>query len=770
MDDAKREVVRAIARAFEGLIDPGDADMTRFVATLADCVLVDEAKREIVIDKLAVLQALLYEGGMASDFGPRAPGNAAEWIAEAVATSKIPHRDGRGGWAGGFVRRHDSDTKILPAARDGYAFTFSQSMIGEIIPRAMTIAKMTGRSGFVGIRHLVMAMAYPDSNEVWRSCGFNSKPDVQALIRPIIVSRIQSEKIPGENIKAWAELGSSPTPPPPREKFEFTKFVLTTPPPPPAPPPPPPSGEESTPIHDDAPAEIDALGREGFADALADRIVIARGLARSGSVNDPARDQAFMIHLHGAWGSGKSSVLNFLRKRLETRWLYQLHEPPRADEQIYAEWLVVDFNAWKFQRLSPAWWTMLVQIQKAAEARAPHTDAWMWLKFRWLWLRWKLKTLSALTAGAIILLSLALASTMGLIRLAADAKGLIDAFTGLGGLLGGLGALAGVYAFGRSLVAPDDAVAKLHAETAGDPYAVMIDSFNAVIAGIGKPVIVFIDDLDRCDADYVTTLLESIQTMLRSAPITYLIAADRKWICASFSKRYADFEATDPDAGRPVGYQFLDKLFQISTNLPSLPENRRNDFWKQLLARARNAQPHDSPVQKQEIANTARDMLKTVTTHEEQLNVLQSSAVNQNPQLEEAVRSAFAVRAASATEETRTLHRLEKFGALIEPNPRSMKRLVNAINMSRGRMVLERRDTVSFEAIARWTMLELRWPLLADWLAEKPARIGRNQRADNASVDLVMQGLLKDRMVAATIKGGPDAGRLDATQVVAITG
>jgi hypothetical protein len=52
-----------------------------------------------------------------------------------------------------------------------------------------------------------------------------------------------------------------------------------------------------------------------------------------------------------------------------------------------------------------------------------------------------------------------------------------------------------------------------------------------------------------------------------------------------------------------------------------------------------------------------------------------------------------------------------------------MKRMVNAFAMRQAIGVLEGAEADS-SVLARWTILEQRWPALADLLAEKPERIG----------------------------------------------
>ena len=105
-------------------------------------------------------------------------------------------------------------------------------------------------------------------------------------------------------------------------------------------------------MHADDPATVDELGRRPFAEVIAARIeeVWATSHAkRAGDGRDAGR--AFMVHLHGPWGAGKTSVLNFLRAHLQD-----------ADRPSAHRWVVVEFNAWQQQRLRPPWWTLIQDI------------------------------------------------------------------------------------------------------------------------------------------------------------------------------------------------------------------------------------------------------------------------------------------------------------------------------------------------------------------------------------------------------------------------
>ena len=92
-------------------------------------------------------------------------------------------------------------------------------------------------------------------------------------------------------------------------------------------------------------ATIDRLGRRCVAQAFSQLLHeinrdqtlefgkrLAQGRAK-------AEDFAFLANLHGRWGAGKSSVLNFLKEDLQ-------------DEKELKPWVVVELNAWQHQRLN----------------------------------------------------------------------------------------------------------------------------------------------------------------------------------------------------------------------------------------------------------------------------------------------------------------------------------------------------------------------------------------------------------------------------------
>ncbi len=276
-----------------------------------------------------------------------------------------------------------------------------------------------------------------------------------------------------------------------------------------------------------------------------------------------------------------------------------------------------------------------------------------------------------------------------------------------------LTAAAGVYAYVRFLLFGSAKAADTYLELKVDPYQPVVKLYGRLIRAIGQPVAIFIDDLDRCGSDYVAELIEGVQTLLRAESVTYVVAADRKWICAAFEKKYADFTSTIGEPTRPLGYLFLDKLFQISAPLPSLSPGSRDSFWSELLN-------GDLPPETADAVKTAAVKIEG----KDSVEALRDAIAKAPEQEKAAFRAAAALKITSAQSTKAIEHSLQSIRGLIEPNPRAMKRLVNAVGMAQARIFLEARD-VPLDIVARWTLIELRWPLLADHLREEPSTIDR---------------------------------------------
>ncbi len=297
----------------------------------------------------------------------------------------------------------------------------------------------------------------------------------------------------------------------------------------------------------DRPAKTDQLRRESFAAGLAEMIEEER--------QGRDKPESFLVHLHGPWGSGKTSLLGFLAKKLRTS---------------ESRWVVVEFNAWQHERLGAPWWSLMTAVHREG-LRAPFADAgrprdlWRSLRLIWFEVKWRVR----LGWMAYLLLPVVIGvlwfgwnegwfetatAESGWLTQAGDVAKPVAAIVGLVAAL--LGAARGL---GRSLAVGSARGAETFIRTSRDPMRTLRRRYEKLVSTIGRPVAVFIDDLDRCQASYVVEVLQGVQTLLIEAPVTYVVAADRRWLYDSYAKHYADFRSVAREPGRPLGHLFLER-------------------------------------------------------------------------------------------------------------------------------------------------------------------------------------------------------------------
>jgi hypothetical protein len=218
----------------------------------------------------------------------------------------------------------------------------------------------------------------------------------------------------------------------------------------------------------------------------------------------------------------------------------------------------------------------------------------------------------------------------------------------------------------------------------------------------GAKIAVFLDDLERCDTAAAPLLLKTCDSLFKDLPIAFVVAADRRWLLATLEE---DSPATRAAAepGRSVGYQMLSRMFQLSVSLPRVPIRHATRYWRTLVK-------GDG-------------------------EVLENA--NESPEdwvfLDEA--------------------NYLGLGRILDQNPRAMKRFLNAFSVMR-LMISQSGAGVPAVQIAGWTAICLRWPLLAEYLCERPKDVAHfRYDAPPSEVPDLVRGLFLRPQVVAIMRG-----------------
>jgi KAP family P-loop domain/NB-ARC domain len=457
----------------------------------------------------------------------------------------------------------------------------------------------------------------------------------------------------------------------------------------------------------DAPATADRLNRGALADMLAIRL-------RQAQNEQP--DVSFLVHLDGPWGAGKTSLLNLLEQRLTSS----------PDPSV-----VVSFNAWRHARVEPPWWALITCLRDQLIRALP------WWRRPWLHIRetaTRVRRSGAFYLLAMIVLVLLGAGVIALLGPISFAPTKFSDFAKA--VTAGMAVLAALWSAGKvaaKLLLWDSARgARLLEQSHTNPMQEVTKHFSWLVEHAPKPVVLFIDDLDRCDEKFVVAILDAVQNLVRDAPAgtgripaaaSFVVAADGAWLRRAYEKTYENFQGAVEEPGRPLGHLFLDKLFQLSVPMPAMGPQVQSGYLDALLGVL--------PGTSQELTNEVQELRARVVSGRTESDVLNALDTASPAARQAVIGDAIAKMSASEVSEA-TEHALQKFAPLLLANPRGMKRFVNTYSVLRILRTLEG-NTVAPDALALWTIIRIRWPLLAEHLERDAEVIDAITAADSAA-------------------------------------
>lgn len=523
---------------------------------------------------------------------------------------------------------------------------------------------------------------------------------------------------------------------------------------------------DTVPTVSDTPALEDQLGRKAYAEWLAFRLNRFWNDTAEKTDNDP-----YMINLFSPWGGGKTTFVNLLEGSLK---------------ELNPNWVMVRYNAWKYQHISPPWWTLLdvvlqeVKTSKKWSLLNKAAEVW-WRVWRGEW------TKKGLALGVIILLLWSpeflvsfLNDTSDVAKEAAqNSQKVIEAGNGLlksiqtiatsigelsavlGTILALFGLSQGKFSLGSSKSARE------YIEGKNNPLEDVRKHFDDLINKVDNPVMVIIDDLDRCDSPYVVKLLEGIQTLFRSNKVIFLVVADRQWIHTCFDIEYEHFQDTVKDNGRRLGAHFVEKAFQESIPLPTINEDTQTAYWQRIINIKSDADDDALLSEMQNRRLEIREKLEE-TTNDFEVSAMAKTSKNDPVTRQILSEEIVKIRAREKFEVSAT-HTLSKFTPYLDATPRALKRLVNAYAIFSNAAIISSGAVDDLQSLwdraAMWAIVVMRWPLLIEIFRNDPKWINsiasgeelpEDALTGNPAIDKKLNRLIKDPEVQRVINDEDD--------------
>jgi KAP family P-loop domain len=235
----------------------------------------------------------------------------------------------------------------------------------------------------------------------------------------------------------------------------------------------------------------------------------------------------YTIGLHGEWGSGKTSLMGRVYKKI----IVQL------EQEQYSDYRLVWFDAWEYERLDPVS-SLLYRI--SSEYGGNNSD-------RNKSFREKIKPyIPFLRKGTSVIATVA------------------EATIGTPGISGPIGVISEVPF--EELIKSSIPSDKLN------PEPTITEELTRMIGPTGK-LMVFVDDLDRCSINNALDILGAIKVFLNATGVIFIIAVDMNKLETAWELRHGSLSFSETGTLKSEGKDHVDKIFQLKLSLPLKDEN-----------------------------------------------------------------------------------------------------------------------------------------------------------------------------------------------------
>lgn len=250
------------------------------------------------------------------------------------------------------------------------------------------------------------------------------------------------------------------------------------------------------------------------------------------------------IGVFGTWGTGKSTVLRLVERKLQD-------SDPGP--------IIIKFDAWLYQGFDDSKAALMEVVADRLFEEAKNDET----------LTDKVKSFSnrvnyfrALGMAADVGVGMALGVPPGLMTRAGSALGSImsgqldaqNATDAIGTVKDGSKAISGAWS---KIIRPAEA------RTPPKEIEAFRSEFGDILTDLDRPLVLFIDNLDRCLPDVAIGTLEAIRLFLFIEGTAFVIAADEDMVRHSVAKHFSD-----PNAQHVRDY--LDKVIQVPMRVPQV--------------------------------------------------------------------------------------------------------------------------------------------------------------------------------------------------------
>ncbi len=496
----------------------------------------------------------------------------------------------------------------------------------------------------------------------------------------------------------------------------------------------------------------DLLGYETYANAIARPIL------------DGVTKPPISIAIQAPWGQGKTSLMRMIQEKLEHPEEAAMRgedgkvigqATPQATFSNFFNWLddekksavqnmlqldgsrvpTVWFNPLYYQESEQIWAGMAHAILHQLAGKLPSSlkQEEFWLRLRWKRLNkealrkdFHTMVLERFIPRAIYyaLLGILLLISLWLVK--------HDAVTAFGGL--GASMVAGALHFFISRkFAEKWTLQDKFSEYVQEPdyegkmgylYLVDHDIIRALQLLTGNhPVVVFIDDLDRCRPDVVSDVILAINQFisLRNSNIIFILGIDPQMVAESLENALKQKSEPPLEAAnnlKSFGWQFLEKFIQLPFFIPHIPQKTITRYLEILMGKEESG---EGVLQAEKVIEEMTEKIRSIQDVEEFAGIAEAVPMEMPAPARKKIEDELSRKAGELLRDPKG----EELSRLVEIaiedqnyNPRAMKRFLNLVRLLRQIQLIRGTGKTTDNSrllITRAAHLILNWPQILLW-------------------------------------------------------
>jgi|GEM_PF-3125115 len=516
-------------------------------------------------------------------------------------------------------------------------------------------------------------------------------------------------------------------------------------------------------------------------------------ILKNDSTNPPLN-----IGILAPWGRGKTSLMKRLRKKFDEARATELINPSMTEKmptlRMLRQWLKTDdlgvkhnlpyptvwFNPWNYQSSDMIWAGLADAVIQQTVNQIPGK-----IDREIFWLQLRLARIDKdalrkdLQSRAILFVLQFL--VWGIISITAGICFWFNWWSaGIG--IAGLGSILGLATSAASRMKPYlKSVSDVFQNYTKPPkYTEKLGTFHEVEADLNrvldlcadekKPLVIFVDDLDRCSPSKIVEVIEAMNVFINGKynnKCYFILGMDAEMVAGALDTTYEKMRgkmgSKELEHGS-IGWYFLDKFIQLPFFIPIMSESKKIEFLQNLLNEPTAVQKQPStPIpaepNNQKIANAYVGAMVAKSPAESAL-AIKNAALTTKEQLE-LDKMILAKQVESTKENAEIEKQVAQYSSFISSDPRSLKRFANLLRFYSSYQFLRMKKNqrfVEINVLAKWLAIMVKFPQLLRWIQwDSENKSGINTSAEDKA--MLMDELVKDFQLNGMLGGETNSNK-----------